>query len=247
MSETLIDLAHTYMGEFEYGMYRKRVYGGPTRGAYSGCAKRSRTVAPLSAKVKALQKKVALLRPETKVLQTTVNVTNVTDTVGSITYLSGVAQALTDTGRIGDKIHVTNISGAISAYNNVAAANNYIYSVFIIKDSDSNGVVPVISGTAQAMFTSFNARLAFTQTGTTERFKILARHDFAANAAALGGPQSGTFQKFNIKLNHTLTYRDTSSAQTGAGKNALYMVIITDDTADVVDFVAPVAIEYVDV
>lgn len=247
MCDTLIQLAHKYMGEREYGMYRRRVYGGPSGSSYSRSAKRARVAPPLTAKVQALQRKVALLRPETKVLQTLVNISNVADTVGSITYISGVAQALTDTGRIGDKIRVTSVSGSISVYNQFSVVSGNLYSVFIVKDLDSSGVVPVISGTAQSIFSSFNSRTSFPQTGTTDRFKILARKDFASNAAALGGPQSGTYQTFNIKMNHTLTYRDTSSAQTGAGKNALYMVVLTDDINDAVDLVAPIAITYTDV
>lgn len=247
MSETLIDLVHKYMGEREFGMYRRRVYGGPSGSPYSRSAKRARTAAPLTAKVQALQRKVALLRPETKVLQTLVSATNVSDIAGSITYISGVAQALTDTGRIGDRIRVTSVSGSISMYNQFSAAAGLLYSVFIVKDMDSNGAIPTISGAAQSILTSFNSRTAFPQTGTVGRFKILARRDFGSNAANSGGPQSGTYQTFNIKMNHTLTYRDTSSAQTGAGKNALYMVVITDDTIDSVDLVAPITITYTDV
>lgn len=215
-------------------------------GVGGGGGKRARPSSALSAKVQNLQRKVALLRPETKVLNTLVNVNNIT-TAGSVTYLTAHAQALTDAGRIGDKIRVTGISGMVSVYSGALAATGVMYSIFVIKDNDSNGVVPSITGTAESIFTDANPRTAFAQTGTSGRYKILARKDFGSNSVYLGGPQSGTYQKFNIKLNNVLTYRDTTAAQTAAGKNALYMVIITDDGSNTVDVVCPCSITYTDV
>lgn len=216
-------------------------------GAGGGAYKRARTTGALSAKVKTLQRKVALLRPETKELHTLVNASNITSAAGSITYLSGINQSLTDAGRIGDRVRVTSLSGSVSMYSGAAAVTGNMYSVFIVKDTDSNGVVPIISGSYLSILSAFNPRTTFAETANSDRFKILARKDFASNSYNLGGPQSGTFQKFNIKMNHVLTYRDTTPIQGGAGKNALYMVIIHDDAGSTVDFVSPVTMTYTDV
>lgn len=67
----------------------------------------------------------------------------------------------------------------------------------------------------------------------------------------LGGVQLATggfldLVQFKVKCNHVMNYHDTTSAQTGAGKAAYYLVYLTDDATDTVDWATFTELRFTD-
>jgi len=211
----------------------KRTYGGGLSGR-SGPSKYRKTSPSISGKILRLQRTVAALRPEVKQLQTVTTISNLAQATGNIAYISGVAQGTTDASRIGDTIRPKYLN--VSQYFINPGATAGFYSTFVVLDKESNGVVPVISGTAQAVFSTFNNTEVFTNPSTEKRFKILKRFDVSSASHLSGAPGGSLVQHARIPLSGMMHFHDTSSAQTGAGKNALYLITITNDSTNVADF-----------
>jgi len=249
MSETLIDLAHKYMGEFAYGMYRKRVYGGPTSGAYSGGGKRARVVAPLTAKVKALQRKVALLSPEVKVYETAITDANITAAAGAISYISDILQGTADSNRIGDKVHAKSLSirFRIGDFGTASSSNPGTYCFTLIQDKESNGVIPSIAGGVNSIFSSFDTKSnKFILPSTSDRFKILKQKYVSANALVYG-VGGGPVWDWKVPLNSTMTFNSSAGTVADASKGALYMVTTTTDASSTIDLVYGLHLYFTDV
>lgn len=204
------------------------------RSAFRRVRSRTRSRVPLKTEVMRLKKQMSVRpRPELKVLQGTLTFSDVNDAAGSIAHLSAIPQGSELDDRVGDRINVSKINMMFTVTGGSTNTATLLYSFFLVKDLESSGVVPVISGTVQSIFSSFNPTAAFTLGATKERFKILARCDFGG-AVLLNG-NSIDLQKRFVKTKSLTTYHDTSASQTGAGKNQYYVVMLSNDTADTVD------------
>jgi len=210
-----------------FGAGRKRA-GGWAWGSALAPKKKAKTVA---AKVTRLQRQVALLKPETKIFYASGSQSNVTQAAGVIMYHSDVVQGTADNNRIGDSIRpqwiqlrgMCNISGQTT------------FRVMLVKDSDSNGVVPSIAGAAESIFIDFLARTCFRNSLTHKRFTVLYDKFVNDRQLTYGANGGGYFDSGKIKLSGVTTYRASAGNNTDAGKNQYYVVIVVDD-ADTADF-----------
>lgn len=192
-----------------------------------------------------LKKQIAMRpRPEMKVLQSTLTFSNVNDSAGDIQHLSAIPQGAELDDRLGDRINVSKINMLFTLTGGSTNTATLVYSFYLVKDLESNGVVPVIAGTVQSIFSSFNPTAAFPLGATKERFKVLARTDFGG-AMLLNGNELDLKKRF-VKTKSVTTYHDTSASQTGAGKNQYYVVLLSNDTADTVDGQCAFEIYYTD-
>jgi len=169
----------------------------------------------------------------------------VDDAAGGIALVSGIAQGTNIDNRIGDYIHAKKFDINVKITSGVAAAGSHAqYRVLLVLDKDSNGVVPTISGVANAIMTGSQPINQLSRV-TAGRFKIL--RDKIVGATALQNGDHEFIWRWEVVLNHKMTFRGTSAAQTDVGKNALYLVCLSDDTADAVDFASSQQLGFTDV
>lgn len=215
------------------------MYGGPSK---FGARKRAKPNTLVN-KVSRLQRQVALLKPEMKIFQSTGNFGNIS--TNQIQYLSAIAQGSDKINRIGDTIRLKYlyIKGDIEDW---ATTTKELFHLALVLDKDSNGVVPAVSGTAESIFTSGNATSSLVQFNTNDRYKLL--WEFTMTDSALNNGYRGLpYWEAKIPLNYVGTFRDTSGAQTGAGKNALYFTVIVNTAALVADVNFAWEIKFTDV
>lgn len=184
-----------------------------------------------------LKRKVARFKPEVKQSVIASSIANVPVATGGITYISGVAQGVDDINRLGNKIRPTMLEVVVSMTSTngeLTNAFNSNYGVYIVKDTMSAGAVPAISGTSNAIFQTFSPRFALQTPESRNRFKVLRQWDMTAPELITGNVIS--LRKWRIPLTGTTDYIDTTSAVTGAQHNAYYMVVLSTDAAETVDF-----------
>lgn len=207
--------------------------------AVKPAAKRAKT---LAGKVTRLQRQVALLKPEVKVLYTPISQSNITQAAGFIAYVSDVLQGTGEGGRVGDNVRGV----SIRLRGTMEPTGSTSFRVCIIKDLDSNGVIPVIGSSANAVFENFIARTTFQNTATMKRFRVLWEQYFSAATITQGALNAGYFDSGVIKLNTVSTYVAAGGTVADAGKNQYYIIILVDD-ADTADVNARVQFKYTDV
>lgn len=191
-----------------------------------------------------LTRKVNALNPELKSYQVSGSFTNVTAAAGQIGYVSSVAQGADVFNRIGDKIQAKELTIYFKPTGGDTGNFQDLYGVYLIKDLESNGVVPVVSGTAQSIFANPGPLQAIINTNVKDRFKMVKRWVYAGVAVAVGN--QNPYHEFKCKLNHVMNYHDATGAQTGAGKNAYYLVVLSDDAANTIDFSWYAELRFVD-
>jgi len=171
---------------FQYGWKNRKPYlsnGFPN--------KRFRVHAPktVAAKITRLQRQVALLKPEVKWFYSTVSVSNVTQAGGNITYVSDVVQGTTDNTRVGDSIRPV----SIQLRGTCEPTGSTDFRIMIVKDTDSNGVIPTIAGTAESIFIDFIARTTYKNSLTAKRFSVIYDRYYSANTITYGAMNAGYF------------------------------------------------------
>lgn len=195
-----------------------------------------------------LKRQVARLKPELKICPVAISFTNLPNT-GAVGYLSGVAQGSNETERDGNQIRPQYIDVKIQLTSNLptqtATTAPYLYSAYIIKDMQSSGTVPTVSGTVNSMFVGNGPYTAFIQYNTRDRFKILK--EFHWNNAGLNNGAQPSMKSARVRLSGVTDFHDTTAAQASAGKNAYYLVMLTNDPAALVDFDAFIQFAYTDV
>lgn len=223
----------------------KRAYGGPGRSYNTRSFKSRKTSSSDHAKLLRLQRTVAALKPEVKRLFTLVAITNLPSATGSISYISGIAQGVFNTERVGDSVRPIRLDVRFNMVG-ANAGTGFLYSLFIVKDKTSNGTVPSVAGTG-GVLTSANSVTAFQNELTKSRFQILKRVDVSSNTYTFGTPGVHPFSSHSFKLSSPMNYQDTSGGQTGANTNALYLIVISNDGTDVADFSLQSELHFTDV
>lgn len=181
-----------------------------------------------------LTKKVNALNPELKSFQVSGAFTDVSVATGQIAYVTSIAQGSDVFNRIGDKISAKEITVLFKPTGGAAGTFANLYGLYLIKDMESNGVIPVVSGTAQSIFANPGPLQAIVNTNVKERFKIVKKWIFGG--AALVGSNQIPYHEFKLKLNHVMNFHDATGANTGGGKNAYYLVALSDDASNTIDF-----------
>lgn len=226
---------------------RKRTYGGSSSGYSRRPFKRARTDGTLSAKFKSLQRKVALLSPETKYFRGTVNQSNVT-TAGSVSWMSAVLAGTGQSNRIGEKIRVTGIKlrCQYGQYKSVNTAPG-VYYFAMVKDSESSGAIPTLSGATTSIFSGTGpAQAVAVQDTTKDRFQVVRSFLVDSNQLYAGASPGSTWD-WKVKCNSVMTFQSSGGTVADASKNHLYFVIMTDDTTGTLDVACDFEIAYIDV
>jgi len=220
-------------------MYTKRTYGGPVTRA----AKRYKTKVSQSdhAKLLRLQRTVAALKPETKYLQLQSQNNNVTS-AGVVAYLSGIAQGVTDATRVGDSIRAQWLD--VSIHTEQMTTPGYIFRVDIVKDKMNDQGFPTVS----QIFTSADPTANFVNRLFDQRFKILQTYWFSSNAWLSGGQEAAVVKNGRLSLgNMPIEFTGTGATIASAGKNALFIVITTNDGSSTMDIAVNCELAFTDV
>jgi len=245
MSESLIELVHSFfescMGEREYGMMRKRVYGG---GAPSSRPLKKSKGGNDHAKLLRLQRQVALLRPEIKYIPGSDAAANVTVAAGYISFLTGISQGVNVAQRVGDTVRASSFRLRCSQDNLTLIGH---VSFFLIKAIDLNGALPAIS----TVMSSFDPKTAQINQNVKDKYKLLARYDLASRASAAGATAGGNVRdcysvEKSVMYNNVVTYSATTAAVASASKNHLFCIVLSSDTADTVDITLSWELGYTD-
>lgn len=215
------------MGEREFGMTFKTVRLASGAPAF----KRAKKAHTDHAKLMRLQKQVNALRPEVKMFEGSIVPTFPTNTTGSIDYISAVSQGSDNTNRIGDKISPKwiDIIVAITAGGTHSASSVDQVNFYLIKDLESNGVAPIVSGSAQSIFTSPNPVRATLNTNTRERFKIVKKWIFPYNELFSGNIPF--IRQHRLNLSGVTFFHGAGSNNAAAGKNSYWMVALSTQPA----------------
>lgn len=221
---------------------RKRAGGWGWRGSKDPLPKRRK--ANIQEKVTRLQRQVALLKPETKVFQGIFNTANITQAAGLIVHLSPVVVGTGDTNRVGDTIRPSyvKVEGFFSGF-----GTSINVRFMVVKDTMSNGVLPIIGTTADAILTSFSARSALQNVATRKRFKVIYERVYGIEAMMNGDNNKPYFDSGNLALSGPTTYQTAGGAAIAdALKNHYYFLAIVDN-ADTLDLNGSWEIGFTDV
>jgi hypothetical protein len=190
-----------------------------------------------------LQRQVRALKPELKCFQLPFTFSN--QAAGAaIFYASAIAQGSDVFNRLGDKISQKKVYWQCGM-NQAVGTSVTDWRLFLIRDLESNGVVPTVSGAVQAIFTSSDPDNAVIQNNTKERFKIMSVFDWHDPTVALGGERSGIRHAW-VRTGTESRYHDATANQTGAGKNAYYVVVMTNTASVTTDLDGVLEFYYTD-
>jgi len=118
--------------------------------------------------------------------------------------------------------------------------------MFIVKDMQSNGLVPLVGGGALTILNALQPRTALPLTATRKRFKIIWELSMTDNQAAQGVDGAPAWDTGRIPLSGITTYQASSGINVDALKNQYYLVTIVDG-ADTLDYNAGYEIGFTDV
>jgi len=181
-----------------------------------------------------LKRKVNQLKPETKCTYVSGQLANVATGVGSISYLSQIAQGVTKQARLGDQIRLTRIQFRIQCIDSQSnATGNLVSRIMIVKDKSATGVIPSIAGASNSVLTAAST-LSMQLPNTLDRFVVLKDMTYNGNQVVNGDIQ-GEFW-FDMKCNTVMDYLDTGAAIGSAGSNSLFVIVVTDNTAATSDW-----------
>lgn len=218
----------------------KRIYGG--RGTYSRPAKKAKTVA---AQVSRLQRQVALLRPEVKYFYSGVSNANVTAAGGVIFPLAVCNQGVGVDERIGDQVRGQFIRFT-NTYVRGSGSNGKQYRYIVVKDNDAAGAAPAIAGSNQAVLETFDPTTTFLQNSARNRFTVLYDKLVTIDAIPALDMYPEVHQGY-IKTAFPIRYTGSTNGAASAGKNAVWMIVITNDVANTADFTTYWEFAYTDV
>lgn len=193
----------------------------------------------LYAQVKSLQRAVKAVLPELKQVNVTTNQTNITAS-GTIQHLSVVQAGTGDGQRIGEDIRVKKISikgllGSVAAASAVPTA--YRFVLFVDKQQVAD-TTPTISD----LFTSTDPTQAFPNTQSGERFRYLYVSPVITNNMVIYGVWGSLDYTWSGDLKVSYNGTATSDIQ----KNGIYLLIQTNDPANVVDFSGAAEVYFTD-
>lgn len=187
-------------------------------------------------KLLALQRKVSALRPEVKVYTKSGAVTNVSSAAGSLVHLTDLAQGTDINDRLGNKIAPKWMQFNIKYTSDATAGivGPQVYHAYIIKDKDSNGATPLISGGGgQDIFNGFGP-LANQLSTSLDRFTILRTMSWQASSLNTGNEQ--ILKSERIRMSGHTTWDGPATTNVDAAKNHYYLVVLSDDAGNLVDF-----------
>lgn len=205
-----------------------------------------RRVGPVSQQVKSLQAYIKKTLPELKNKDVDLDVTNLT-TAGSVLNVTNIDEGTEAVDRVGDSITVHSIIFKGSTVPATGGTSRYYHRIALVQDTQTISDTPPA---ANIIFLNADPIIALPNLDTLQRFKILWMSDlldnglgFNKNVTADGAFQSGAYEGYwqgNIKVSF--------NGATGSDiqKNAIYLVTLTTDTNNTLDFDNVARVQYVD-
>lgn len=209
-----------------------RLRSGAPAPSYSYKKRRTTGSSSTQQQLALLKRKVNALKPEVKIAAATGTFTNVAQAVGAIDYLTQIGQGVTKTGRLGDQIRLIRVQFRIQGTSPVATAG-IINRIMIVKDTQAVAGTPSITGGVTSIFNN-GVPLTMQTAGNMDRFQVLKDYSYSAVAAS-NGNNMGCFN-FDMKCNILTDFTSTGATAASSGKNALYVVVLTDDGTSVQDW-----------
>jgi len=204
-------------------------YGGPsksTKTSYSSSLSMAKQLA-------SIKRRVSMYKPEVKALHTTASISNVAPGAGALQLLTGLDQGTDNGNRLGSTVRPKYMELNLIISDSLGSSSLDNFAFYLVKDSTSSGAAPAISGAANAIFSGFGPITGLVQPNTRDRFKVLREYHFNAAEITLG--TKCTFLKWRVPMSGLIEYVGTTSAQASAQKNHMYFVVLSDDTAAVLD------------
>lgn len=213
-------------------------------------ARGPRKTGSLTQQVRSLQRVVSSLAPEIKNADVDVTSLNITS-AGLVVHCSAVAQGDTSSTRTGNTIMVKNVTlvGRWNRSTDVPFNANAYYQVMLLVDkeqsADAAPAVSDITSNADPVF----AMPAIT---TMERFRILWVSPILSNMQVVTDsdttanvPTQMPVIRANVTVNTKVSFNGTAS--TDQEKNAIYMVLLSGDQNNLIDFVGTCRVAFTDV
>lgn len=206
-----------------------------------------KTTGTLYAQVKALQRAVKNLGPEKKYTDLTLAQTNIT-VAGAITHITAIAQGDSISTRTGNAVTVVSIAckGKIATGANALAVGSYL-RVLVVCDKQQVADTSPAPATiiTDGIFTADPVSM-LPNTDFLERFRILhSSRLYDGSRIATGTATQDRTWEFSWSGNIKVQYNGTASSD--IQKNGLYVVFLTDDGGNVLDFSGVSRIGFTDV
>lgn len=222
--------------------YRKTTTSGFRR-INKRTTKGPRTSGTLTQQVKSLQKIVKGLSPEIKYLDTSLVITDITN-AGNVTHLTAVAQGDTQSTRTGNTINVKTLHWQLHCRCSTAT-NTSAFRYAIVMDKEQVGdTAPAITD----VFTSNDPVVSLPSLDNLERFRMLYISPVFDCQSIQNNSTPNTIRRtttFDWSGNIKVSYNGT--AGTDIEKNGIYMLVLTDDASNTIDFEGVCRIGYTDV
>jgi len=208
----------------------------------------------LRKQLKSLQSVVKKILPEIKYADVALDSTDVTSATGAVIHLTAVQQSDTATGRTGNTIQVLSISlSGFFLRSTSAYIPNAMYRFVIVVDKQQVGdSSPTIADVMD--YGASNSTRFLPNVSVLERFRVLyVSKIFDGEMMALqqslttsgsGIPTQSTYFQFNKKLNLKVDFNGTATSD--IQKNGIYFLLLSNDTANVVDINGISRIGFVD-
>lgn len=153
------------------------------------------------------------------------------DTTGSVNpalvpigqYLNGVAEGDDTQGRQGRSIRAKELEVRLHFYSSTAATSSCTVRVFIIKDNDPAGTVPTTGLLFEGIPTVDGLPTLSSRQG---RFKWI--FDEVFTLGTLAGGNDTKVLRISMKMDHHISFIDTTGATSGAGQGSLFMYVMAD-------------------
>lgn len=204
-----------------------------------------RTSGSLTQQVKALQRAVKKVLPEMKYADAVLDTSNIT-TSGTVIHLTAVPEDDTATGRTGNVIYVKSLSinGYFLRSTDITYTMNAMYRIMVVIDKQQvSDTAPAISDVLD--YGASNSTRIFPKVAALERFRVLwisevyegHRMNISDAGGGLNGinpaSQSTIFNYHNDNVNLRVDFN--GAASTDIQKNGIYLLILSNDTANVID------------
>lgn len=165
-------------------------------------------------------------RPESKFVDATFNSVNGCSTTGALSLLNGIAQGLTDSGRIGNKITIKSIYIKMSV---VVGTVYGAWRVLVIVDKQASGVAPSLGLAGVNSFITEISTRGHVDLNNRSRFVILK--DIKGSTTPTDRP-SVNFNWYK-KLDMPVIFEGTGATIASISSGSIYVVCMGDNTAGV--------------
>lgn len=207
-----------------------------TRAAVRGPSKRG----SVFRQVRSLQSYVSGLKPEVKYTDTSLSSENVT-TAGTVVHVTAIAQGDTIATRTGDQINVRSIDirGSLDIPSGATPTAFGYYRVALVQDKQQ---VADTAPTAAAIFTSTAPEFLLPNVAALDRFKIIYLSQLfdprmmVADTDFTSGVPPTQMPVFSFSWTGNIKVRYNGTAGTDIQKNGLFVVFLTSEGGNTVDF-----------